>query len=75
MEALAIVSLSGNILQFVDASCKIIDNVKKIRHGGPPDGLESTTLTLKNISTKLIQDRQNVQGQSLATQPTKDPIV
>jgi hypothetical protein len=80
MEALAIVSLAGNILQFVDFSCKFLSNTKQIyqsRAGSAFDAqeLKKTTKSLQELSQNLINSRKDVQGQSVVMRPARDPLV
>lgn len=80
MEALAVVGLSSNILQFVDFSCKLFNKVEKISEsttGSLEDihALENLTTQFQNLCTDLTKSRKNVQGQSIAMQPAKDPLL
>ncbi|KAH7338549.1 hypothetical protein BKA66DRAFT_62230 [Pyrenochaeta sp. MPI-SDFR-AT-0127] len=80
MEALAVVSLTSNILQFVDFSCKLFDSVKTISEcevGSAQDVrlLEDTTRQFQKLCTNLTESRKNVPSQSVAMQPPKDLLV
>ena len=74
------VGLSSNILQFIDFSCKLFDKIKKISESEASSTedaeiLEKITRNFQALCTKLTQSRKNVQGQSIAMQPAKDPLV
>ncbi|KAF2114256.1 hypothetical protein BDV96DRAFT_647722 [Lophiotrema nucula] len=58
MEALAAVGLAGNVVQFVDFTCKLFDRATAIHHsqaGAAHEDLELITQNLQDLSTKLHQ--------------------
>lgn len=76
MEALAAVGLAGNVVQFVDFSCKLFDQASSIYQSldGATQGnrdLESITQNLHDMSAKLYQNIPK----SAATQKKDDPLV
>lgn len=80
MEALAVVSLAGNILQFVDFSRKLIHDINESY--GSKEGsalnarsLEYTTQSLQDLCKSLAESRKKAQQQSVATLPAKDPLI
>ncbi|KAF2866677.1 P-loop containing nucleoside triphosphate hydrolase protein, partial [Massariosphaeria phaeospora] len=64
MEALAAVGLAGNIVQFVDFSCKLFDQATSIYHSTSgtsrdAEDLESITRNLQDLSVRLSQKNHN----------------
>jgi hypothetical protein len=64
MEALAAVGLAGNIVQFIDFSCKLFDQANSIYHSqsGASKGaqdLETITESLLGLSARLEKSLEN----------------
>lgn len=80
MEALAVVGLAGNICQFLDFSCRVLDNVNKISQSEVDRSKEAQELyhvteKLQDLCTNLSNSRKDVQGQSVTMKPAQDPLV
>jgi hypothetical protein len=78
MEALAAVGLAGNIVQFIDFSCKLFDQANSIYHSqsGASKGaqdLEAITESLLDLSTRLDKslEKQYKLGDPKAQQTLK----
>ena len=77
MEALAAVGLAGNLVQFIDFTCKLFDQATSIYHsqagaGQDTQSLQSITKSLEQVSTSLYesahQKSQSIHSGSSSTQ-------